>query len=219
MKPIYLIWLAFFALAGCGNDTQMDNKHPIQHPSHSIAAAQYQAVTETSGGSPVLWHAQLVDEQLITLQRLDDREQQTLWRADFDSSTGIIQFDAEHQCQQAETLICTFEGQTVTFTPFDAAPPQLSSLNGQYQLLIDNDIAQIEISQQGVLTGQWLNCHFSGQLQEKSAMVIDIDQSDCDAITTKGVLTTTGLYEPNDTLLVTLPNSPLAGTWFKIDAT
>ncbi|QYJ79141.1 hypothetical protein [Shewanella acanthi] len=214
MKRIILSWLPIIALTGCGDDNH--SEPTVETPSHSITAGHYQAVSLTDEGMPILWQANLVDSALITLQSLDERDTKMQWAASFDNTTGQIEFDSKHQCQQDESsLTCTLNGQSISFSAVEASTVDIATLAGNYQVLVDGDVAEVTINQDGSFSGEWLDCQFSGQFSQQGITSVDVSQSDCKNLTAQGVVTTASLYNADDTLVVTLPESLLSGIWFK----
>ncbi|MCH1931520.1 hypothetical protein L9G16_15145 [Shewanella sp. A25] len=214
MKRIILSWLPIIALTGCGDDNHSEPS--VETPGYSMTAGHYQAVSLTDEGTPILWQANLVDSSLITLQSLDAREAKTQWSASFDSTTGKMEFDNEHQCVQDDSgLSCTLNGQNISFSALELSTVDIAALAGHYQVLVDGDVAEVTINQDASLSGEWLDCQFSGQLTPQNITSVNITDSDCKNLTAQGVVTTASLYNADDTLVVTLPESLLSGIWFK----
>ncbi|MGL5028120.1 MAG: hypothetical protein ACRC6P_19395 [Shewanella oncorhynchi] len=216
MKRIFLSMLPLCALMGCGQ-SEKENTSSISPPSFNMTDGIYQAVNMTTSGEPVLWQANLISPQNISLRQWDGRDRSEEWQGSFANTSGEISFNNQYFCrQQDKVLSCKLNDQQIDLLPIMPEVAALSSLAGRYKLLIEQAFAEVSIQEDGSLFGQWGHCSFSGQIARNKLLSMQVLKSDCQELIAQGVIQTEHLYTEQDTLQATLPGSALSGIWFKV---
>lgn len=182
---------------------------------------QYSGVYQDQEGRPALATVTVIDEQNLTLVMRDDNDQPSLYTGVYDTRAALLTFTDQGSCEaEAGTLSCLFNDIPVTLNPRSDLPatPDLSALAGTYQHRGDDGIATLNADSDGAFEVESNACHSVGRwttVLDGRLMAISVTRSSCANTPLNGYLEVDGLYTDSDTLEVHLPDTALAGFWFR----
>ncbi|AFT71203.1 Lipoprotein, putative [Alloalcanivorax dieselolei B5] len=202
-------------LTACGGDSNHrdDNTSGLR--------GQYTGVYQDQQGRPALATVTVIDEQNLTLVLRDDNDQTSRYTGVHDTQAALLTFTDQGSCEaEAATLSCRFNDIPVTLNPRSDLPatPDLSALAGAYQHRGDDGIATLNADSDGTFEVESEACHSAGRwaaAPDGRLMAISVTSSSCAEAPLNGYLKVDGLYTDGDTLEVHLPDTALAGFWFR----
>lgn len=219
LKPALPILIC--ALSACSieiNTDDEDTKQP-QEDNYQVAdiAGVYQAVITNQANNPNLVTVSLIDEDNLTLLIEDELDQASVYAGQFDGQDGSVTFNNDWHCAKQVELICTADAQSIELSqvskPLDIT---LADLSSDYQMMHQQQLVDITITQDGHFTAMQGDCLIDGQIHEQfmqTWLEISVNQSDCSPMSS-GFIRVDPIANSANSLAVFMPNSPLAGYWF-----
>lgn len=205
-SKLVLSFLSCLMLLGCSNDNSSEG---------SAAAGTYDAVYQDENN--IVYQVQLaLSEASATIRVMDANDRTEVLGATRTDNT--LTFSEDIACDITETsAVCRINNmEGIALDPsVDPEQEGLSGLEGSYLKQFNDGVINIEVDAEGTFTAVLDDCSIEGSIfVVNQAIQIQETAHLCMGSAGLGMVSSDHLFASNDTLTVSLPDSPLSGFWF-----